>query len=280
LDIPHPSGAVIGDRVAVLGYALARETVPSGEEAAVTLYLRCDEPPSVDTDLVLRAERDGQIVGSTRARPAGDAHPTDAWRAGEVLRYTHTLRIDPDAPGGEYALRVDLVPRGDPDPPAGGGVLLTTLAVEHVERLFEPPTIGYPAVTAFGDAILLLGYDLDREVAAHGETLRVTLYWRALDAVDRSYTTFVHLLDASGAVRGQRDSVPVAGERPTDRWLPGEVVLDAYELAVVPDAPAGAYRLAIGLYDPATGERLPVTDAAGNADPERRLLLDTAITIE
>jgi len=38
---------------------------------------------------------------------------------------------------------------------------------------------------------------------------------------------------------------------------------DDFEITVRAAAPAGAYTLAVGFYDPATGNRLPAADAAG-----------------
>ena len=50
----------------------------------------------------------------------------------------------------------------------------------------------------------------------------------------------------------------------TGQWDPGELILDSVALAIPPDAPPGPYRLAFGLYDSETLERLPVVgDAEG-----------------
>ncbi len=288
LAIPNPADVSLGDRVRVLGYALSRDLVPSGEEVAVTLYWRCLEPLDGDYDLLLRVvghapgSADGREVGRSRARPVGDGHPTDRWRAGEVLRYAHTVRIDAEAVGGEYDVTVNLVSRDGDAPPAAGDAVLASLTVEHVERLFEAPEVACRQEARFGDGpggIVLLGYDLPEAEAAPGDTLHLTLYWRAVGPIDRSYTAFVHLLDGGGAVRGQRDSVPMSGERPTDGWLAGEVIVDSYAFTVAEDAPSGPHQIEIGLYDPTTGERLAVTDAGGNPIPERRLILDRTVIV-
>ena len=52
---------------------------------------------------------------------------------------------------------------------------------------------------------------------------------------------------------------------PTTAWEPGIVIPDAYRVPLDPNAPPGAYRLTVGLYDPVSGERLRVYDAAGSA---------------
>jgi hypothetical protein len=67
------------------------------------------------------------------------------------------------------------------------------------------------------------------------------------------------LLDASGVQRGGRDHPPVEGTYPTSLWIEGEVVVDAYDIPLDADAPAGPYTLEIGLYRFESGERLPLS---------------------
>ena len=86
----------------------------------------------------------------------------------------------------------------------------------------------------------------------------LALYWKALASMETSYTVFVHLLDENGQIRGQADAVPGAGTLPTTGWVPGEYLQDGYTFAVQENAAAGTYQLEIGVYDSATGNRLPV----------------------
>jgi hypothetical protein len=107
----------------------------------------------------------------------------------------------------------------------------------------------------FGQVARLVGYDQDS--AADG-ALAVTLHWHALGASDRPLTVFVHLLDEQGNVVGYGDSEPGNGARPTTGWLKGEYLADTHTLNL--PAVTGRLRLAIGLYDPVTGERLLTGD--------------------
>jgi DNA topoisomerase IB len=88
-----------------------------------------------------------------------------------------------------------------------------------------------------------------------------------------SYTVFVHLLDAQSRTWGQRDNLPAKGTHPTTSWLPGEVVIDEYEITVDAGAPAGEYQIEVGMYDLATMLRLPANDEQGNPLPDDRILL-------
>jgi hypothetical protein len=88
-------------------------------------------------------------------------------------------------------------------------------------------------------------------------TVTLTLTWQALATVPEDYTVFVHLL-AAGSKIAQSDAWPCGGECPTTGWRPGAIVLDRHPILLPPDAPPGPYRLAVGLYLLATGERVPV----------------------
>ena len=70
----------------------------------------------------------------------------------------------------------------------------------------------------------------------------------------------MQLVGPDGRVYGQHDAPPLAGSVPTSTWTPGEVLTDTYRFNVAADAPPGEYRLIVGVYLPATGERLPARD--------------------
>jgi hypothetical protein len=124
-----------------------------------------------------------------------------------------------------------------------------------------------------GDCIQLLGYDF--EVTPHA--LIVAFYWQATEPVDKSYNVFVHVFDSQGGLQGQRDSPPVSGRYPTFLWQPGQVVVDNHLITLPSNAPTGAYRVAVGMYDEATQERLPVLDGTGQTVPEGQIMLDVGV---
>jgi hypothetical protein len=82
--------------------------------------------------------------------------------------------------------------------------------------------------------------------------------------MDQDYTVTIQLVGPDGQVRGQVDSWPVQGTRPTSGWASGDSFSDAYQVALAPDAPPGQYRLIVGWYLLATMERLPVVDPMGH----------------
>jgi hypothetical protein len=140
-----------------------------------------------------------------------------------------------------------------------------TIRIYRMARLVAlPQKVQHPMQVDLDGQVRFLGYDLERTTVKPGDLLRVTFYWQAQRRMETSYTVFTHLLDAQNRIRGQKDSLPMAGAHPTTRWLEGEVITDTYAIPVAPDAPSGPYTLKIGMYELATMQRLPAFDEASN----------------
>jgi hypothetical protein len=116
-----------------------------------------------------------------------------------------------------------------------------------------------------GDTVALVAVRLATESVRRGETLPLSLYWRALAPMGVSYTVSVQLIDEGGTKAGQVDRLPCNGGCPTTGWRPGDVVGERYQLAIDPNVPPGRYRLVVSMYDLVAGQRLPQLDASGNA---------------
>jgi hypothetical protein len=110
----------------------------------------------------------------------------------------------------------------------------------------------------FANGIELLGYVLDRPLSP-GQTVTLTLFWRARQRVPYDYTMFVHVVDAADQRWGQHDKPPLGGSYPTNIWKVNEVIVDHYKLTIDSDAPSSNRRILIGLYLPQTGARAPLS---------------------
>jgi hypothetical protein len=122
----------------------------------------------------------------------------------------------------------------------------------------------------FEDKVALIGYALDQRVAEPGETIRLTLYWRALNPMEVNYKVFAHVLGEDNEVWANSDS-PLTDEAVcTNRWEPGAVVKETRDLTIVDVAPPGFYDLELGLH--ASGHRLKILAEDGRRLGNRTLL--------
>jgi hypothetical protein len=117
--------------------------------------------------------------------------------------------------------------------------------------------------TDLSGEVRLLGYEFSSPTLRAGEPLTVTLYWQAEHILLTSYKTFVHITDANGNLVAQNDAVPANWAKVTTGWLPGQWVADSHQLDI-PTAVRGPLTVWVGMYDPATSQRLsPAGDESG-----------------
>jgi hypothetical protein len=139
-----------------------------------------------------------------------------------------------------------------------GQPAIQTYVLKPYTPIFEIPSPAHTTDVEMGDSITLVGYDLSGGPGSPLNSPWVTLYWRAEARPQGNYKVFAHLLDGDGNLRAQHDSAPVYATHPTIEWARSEVIADRFRLPIPEDLPAGTYPLFIGMYDEATGERLPL----------------------
>jgi hypothetical protein len=156
---------------------------------------------------------------------------------------------------------------------AAGIVLLLSLAASLyaifglLRAAYGPPRQPWPWELAratpldadLGGAARVQGARLSTEAVRPGDTLRVTVYWQPLDWTPSPFTVFVHLYSPEFGVIAQEDVYPGAGTYATTIWVLGQPFVDTHSLHLPADAPPGEAQVVLGLYDEATGFRLPVT---------------------
>lgn len=132
-----------------------------------------------------------------------------------------------------------------------------------IGTVFGDPARVNDGITEENGWIRLQGYAMTPETHP-GQELLLALHWESLRPVDYNYQVFVHLLDVNDEKLAQRDGQPVLWLRPTSTWQPGEEIVDRYALLLPDDLPIGSYTIAVGLYDPVSGLRLPVSAGSGD----------------
>ncbi len=120
------------------------------------------------------------------------------------------------------------------DPHARYSALGRTLSWVRADASTEIPTGLLPWRQAFGDELALVGGNTTRNRATGEEV--VILAWQATGTPAHDWSISVRLVQGGVEIAQMDRQRPVFGAYPTTRWLPGEVVTDAYAFAL----PAGA----------------------------------------
>ena len=213
----------------------------------------------------------------------GSHYPNVLWAPGETVSEIYSLPIGHQTPPGLYTIEFSVYHYV-----LGTFYFLpVTSAVQPtpVEHLYlgpvrvmdpaqtRPPT--HPMQVVLDNQIQLLGYDLSNRQLSRDEPLRLALFWQATRQPAADYTVFSQLIGPDGQVWGQQDNQPQAGRYPTSRWAVQDTLVDRYELSLRPGAPPGPYRLLVGMYDLATGQRLLAVGQDGQRLPDDAILLAT-----
>jgi hypothetical protein len=283
-----------GQAMRLHGYSLHFERQ---EEIRVTLDLELLQPVPVLQPVLYLLDAQGQPLGATvDLQPGLVWFPPELWPVGQKMRVRfNTLPwYTRQTPAYRLALGVvegaDVWALGSRQQPSlsgptefavrfpAGGSLIELAYIEQPWgmpqgglrlRQFTRPSAPKPIQANFADQLHLFGYStnpisqlaisnyqlpITNSLSPH---LSLTLYWQAITTPE-PLTRFVQLIGPDGMIYGQHDSAPDLGLYPTDHWQPGEVVVETVTVPVQANRPPGAYRLHVGWYRPASGERLPV----------------------
>lgn len=261
LDIATPLTAFFGG-LELMGYNLSGREMRPGSEVDLTLFWRAHQGPGIRRQFEVR-------LGNSTI-PLEPAYPVEMWQAGDVFQTRHHFRVPADNEGG--VRRLDIVALDGTGEALGPAAHLTDVTVQVADRLFEIPAISHPERVELGAGITYLGYDLEPQKAEPGDTLHLTLYWQSRAPIDTSYKVFVHLMNVGIGMWGQVDNVPVGGTRPIPGWLPGEVIVDKYDVPIHLGAPKGDYYIETGMYDPDTLDRLPAVSGGSRLEQDRIII--------
>lgn len=280
-----PLEITYGGTIRLLGYSLPMRKTYLGDIATVRLYWRALRPMS--TDYGLRVENftpDGvSLQNGLDFTPGHSVYPTSFWKVGDTFNEDYYLPLRSTAPAptivvfkatwfdqaGGHVLASDLAPtcqNGQPCEPKFGQLPI------GLDSNSARPWSNLPALFRLGATIDLIQYAVPASVHP-GQTMTVSLVWRASAEGLPALTTFVHVLSAEGKLAAQSDSPARGGFYPTRVWTTGEIIPDQYTLRFDHNVSAGRYLLAVGMYDPHSGQRLPAFDAAGVTLRDNTILL-------
>ena len=81
--------------------------------------------------------------------------------------------------------------------------------------------------------------------------------WQAIKPIPKNYKTFAHMVDDQNELVHQNDAFPQLGARPTDTWLPGEIIEDTYTFRLPGRRTTNPATVWLGFYEEETFIRLP-----------------------
>ena len=273
-----PAGAQPVDRIydgryRLVAYRLQPGQPNPGDELELRLFWQAvavsEEPAALTVQLAdSRSLPLGRI--DSRLPPTGQAH----WLPGQVMTTTHQFPLAPelDAPlAGQVEVTLKDPLEVPLRPTRLNGEKLDQVVARFTVVPPSPPTLEGVTpteatwqITGPSKKIRLLGYQVSPAQAQVGESLSVSLFWQTDQPVGDNYVVFVHLLDDTGQIKAQNDSLPRAGAYPTQWWLPGLVVEDSHLLMLPEDIPGGRYQLVVGLYQAENGMRLELANQTDN----------------
>jgi 4-amino-4-deoxy-L-arabinose transferase-like glycosyltransferase len=256
-EITHPQEANFQNTFRLLGWEQPKP-VPADRGASLRLYWQAAQPTPDDYNVALRiVDENGTFWGKLDRRPAGLNYPTQRWKANEVIAGDYTAELLPGTPAGDYYATVTLftkqnetgldvlAPNGAP---LGKSVKVGPIQILPAQKQPQLLDLNIQHVLSTPLApFTLLGFTLGIEKSSTGESIPLTLYWRADEKPKSDYTFQIQFGDTLSAPQ------PLANATyPTSQWSAGEVVRGQYLVQIPPDASASAGNLRLELSDGAT----------------------------
>jgi hypothetical protein len=227
-----------GDEFVLLGHDALPQSVAGGDRVRVNTFWRALQPGGADYGVTIN------IVDTQGHRWSGpDVRPTRWHRVPPPVQEwspSHYASIDLDVPllagtpPGSYRVETVVFDRGTLAPltayDAGVRALGPSLLLGHVTVL--PPTKPYE-LDSLGiqhrlesrlGPLTLLGANFDRDQAAPGDPMLLTVFWRVdqQPTPDSDLILRLVMLDPDGSVTATFDLPPTTGGHPTSTWQPGQ----------------------------------------------------------
>jgi hypothetical protein len=186
--------------IKLLGYDTPNPT-PADAGASFNLYFQSLDTLEDDYLVTLRVrDAQGNLWGKLDRRPAGYSYPSMRWKKDEKLFGSYTVGLTPGTPAGDYFIEATFYTKSDESgldvlapngAPIGKSVKLGPIPVLPATRpaTYASLNIQNNISQPIGP-LTLLGYQLGRDKASAGETILLSLYWRA-DSAPGKITRFV-----------------------------------------------------------------------------------------
>lgn len=250
-DAAAMPAVALNDDLYLVGAAMETTVAQPGEPVWFTLYWQAETQPVTPPEQVV------EFFGLALDEPVGRLHsyqgrgmyPANLWPIGDIVADRFAVRLNEGVDVPVLATGyVRLVQQGE-------GVPFGVVKIVPEQWPTAPDT----TLARLGEGIELRQVVVTPQQIRPGDVVTVTVVWVVAAAPQGTFTTFVHLGDATQPPLATGDNQPRQGHYPTSVWAAGEIIPDAYKLVIPTDTPAGRYPLWLGMYDAAANTRLPLT---------------------
>jgi hypothetical protein len=232
-----PAAITFGDEFVFLGHDTLPTSVSSGERFEVKTYWRALQPGGPDYGVTIN-------VLDIQGHPWHDPDisiprwhypppPVPEWPPDQYALIALSVPLLPGTPPGTYNVEAvafnhdTLVPltAHDADGRALGPALpLGQITVTAPRHPAVPDTLqAHNRLNVPLGPLTLLGADFDRDQAAPGDPVLLTIFWRADEQPTEDLTVHLALLAPDGSVAAGYDLPPTVPWHPTSAWHTGDV---------------------------------------------------------
>lgn len=251
-EIKHPQEANFQNTFKLLGWDQPAP-IAADEGASLRLYWQALAQTPDDYNVAIRiVDANGTFWGKVDRRPAGYNYPTMRWKPGESLFGDYVATLLPGTPAGDYYATITLFTKQNEagldvlaanGAPLGKSVKIRPLKILPAQKQpsFADLKMQHSLSTPLAP-FTLLGYEIGREKASTGESVPLTLFWRADQKPDADYQFQIAFGDTFSK------ALPLANAAyPTSQWNAGEIVRGQYNVQIPTDASASSSSLQLRL---------------------------------
>ncbi|MCP4417702.1 MAG: hypothetical protein GY805_13850 [Chloroflexi bacterium] len=254
-----PLQETFADGLELVGAQVETETAVPGDIVWYTLYWRLAEPTTAMPAFKF------EIFGRDLENPIGEIHtfhgrglyPPTIWPTGQIIADRFPIRLQTDLDAPVLARGFARLVTQDADETADVELGIFAGSIKISPAIWPVSTA--PVLAQLGEDIALTAVTFPTNSVQKGGTLLIDVTWQAKGNPEQDFATLIHLALADQAPLAQGDAHPRSGSYPTRIWVDGEVIEDQYTLIIPSDLPNGCYPLWIGMYQPETFTRLPLT---------------------
>ncbi len=246
-----PLNLAMGHGLTLLGVAIGMDTAVPNDVISFTLYWTADPVPTEAPELVLELfGRDLALLGQYHAYHGRGNYPANLWPPGQIVADRVNIRVtDAAAPPVLARLFAHL------NNTEGKAQEIATVKIIPESW----PETSDATLAVLDDSIELTAVSLNKTIAKPGDVITINPTWRVITPPGQPLTTLIHLAEAGQPPLATGDSPPRNGSYPTTVWAAGELIEDSYTLTIPDDLANGRYPVWIGMYNPDTLARLPLT---------------------